>query len=124
MRTSTIRRTTVLAASAVAAVGLLTPAATAVASPAIPASYSNCGLGDFCAYSGGNGSGTLKEYYICQDATPFTSGQGSVYNNQTGGAKAYLYRYRSNGTTYLALTLSPGQGAAWSWVGSAYIRTC
>ena len=55
---------------------------------------------------------------------PFTSGTGSVYNNQTGGAKTYLYRYRSNGTTYLALTLSPGQGASWSWVGTADIRTC
>ena len=113
-----------LAASAVAAVGLLTPATTAVASPAIPTSFSNCLSGDFCAYSGGDGSGTKKAYYICQDVVPFSSGQGSVYNNQTGGAKTYLYRYRSNGTTYLALTLSPGQGAAWSWVGTADIRTC
>ena len=90
----------------------------------VPASYSNCLSGDFCAYSGGSGTGTMKSYYICQDVNPFSSGQGSVYNHQTGGAAAYLYRYRSNGTTYLALTLTPPNKAAWSWTGSADIRTC
>ena len=91
---------------------------------AVPMSYSNCLLGDFCAYSGGSGTGTMKSYYICQDVVPFSSGQGSVYNHQTGGAPAYLYRYRSNGTTYLALTLTPPNKAAWSWIGTADIRTC
>jgi hypothetical protein len=90
----------------------------------VPTSYSNCLSGDFCAYSGGSGSGTMKSYYICQDVVPFSSGQGSVYNHQTGGAAAYLYRYRSNGTTYLALTLTPPNTAAWSWIGTADIRTC
>ena len=89
-----------------------------------PAAYASCGSGDFCAYSGAGGTGTKRAYYKCQDVVPFTSGQGSVSNNQTGGAQAKLYRYKSSGVSYLALTLSPPNNASWSWTGTADIRTC
>ncbi|MEO9240185.1 MAG: hypothetical protein ABI418_19080 [Jatrophihabitantaceae bacterium] len=90
-----------------------------------PYAYSSCGSGDFCAYSGPNGTGALKAYYICQDVVPFTSGNGSVYNHQTGGAQTKLYKYNNGGGgIHLALTLNAGSTASWSWPNTADVRTC
>jgi hypothetical protein len=99
-------------------------AAKAAMSPASasPASYSSCIQGDFCAWSGANGTGTKKAWYICQTVTghPFSTTNGSFYNNQTGGAPTKIYF--SDGSI---LTVYPGvTGTGINWKTVTKIRTC
>jgi hypothetical protein len=96
-----------------------------LATGATATAWPSCTYGDFCAYSGTSGSGTKKAYYACQNVLPFSSGTGSFDNNQTTGTRAYLYRYTSSGSTFLAYTSTArDQHASWSWSGTANVRTC
>jgi len=90
-----------------------------------PAAWPTCYYGDLCAYSGTSGTGTKKTYYICQDALPFSSGTGSLENNQTTGTKAYFYRWKNADLTYLAYTSTAHEYiSSWTWTGTADVRTC
>jgi hypothetical protein len=69
-----------------------TTVGTAPSDDAVPATYSNCALQDFCAWSSQNGTGTKKAWYKCQTVgRPFDTRYGSYYNHQTDGANTVFY---------------------------------
>jgi hypothetical protein len=120
MRHTGIRMVSTVAAALVS----FTAAATASAAPsshiASPAAYSSCGSGDFCAWSGPNGTGTKKAWYICQTVSrPFSTSSGSYYNNQTGGAEAILYT-----TAGGQIVVNAGQEQNTDWNEITRIKTC
>jgi hypothetical protein len=123
-------RTAAVTVGAAALVGLSGLAAQAAPNTApeisttvvAPHSYSDCKLGDLCAYSGPNGTGTKKAWYICQTVkpSPFSSTDGSADNNQTGGAVMVIHN--KNGTTY---TLKAGYVVTGiNWANVSYMVTC
>lgn len=81
-----------------------------------------CGYGHFCAYSGTNFTGDVKDMFQCAEYSIPWSGRGSWKNNQTTGTVAnfessdHVSRWHDGGA------YSQDNDADWSWVW--YVRNC